>query len=114
MAGNEHYETLSLETRAFSSNNTLRSVDFHSDKKEEEPNLTETEKSCPESNSSKAFPDGGVQAWLTVIGSAACLFCSFGWVNAVGIFQDYYEETLLREYSASTIAWIPSLQGSYQ
>lgn len=27
------------------------------------------------------FPDGGRQAWLTVLGGWCCLFCSFGWVN---------------------------------
>ena len=28
----------------------------------------------------------------------------------IGTFQAYYEADLLKEYSASTIAWIPSLQ----
>lgn len=27
------------------------------------------------------FPDGGLKAWMTVLGGFACLFCSFGWVN---------------------------------
>ena len=26
------------------------------------------------------------------------------------MFQDYYEATILKEYSASTVSWIPSLQ----
>ncbi|KAJ3539296.1 hypothetical protein NM208_g5549 [Fusarium decemcellulare] len=30
--------------------------------------------------------------------------------GAIGTFQGYYEEVLLSEYSASTVAWIPSLQ----
>ena len=25
------------------------------------------------------FPDGGKDAWLCLLGSACCLFCSFGW-----------------------------------
>lgn len=58
-----------------------------------------------------SFPDGGSQAWLTVAGAAACLFVSFGWVNCVGIFQDYYQTHQLKEYSPSNVAWIPSLQG---
>ena len=58
----------------------------------------------------KSFPDGGAEAWLTVAGASACLFVSFGWVNCVGIFQNYYETNQLKEYSASNIAWIPSLQ----
>lgn len=35
-------------------------------------------------------------AWLTVLG--------------VGAFQEYYQNDLLKDYSSSTIAWIPSLQ----
>ena len=31
-------------------------------------------------------------------------------MTGVGVFQNYYESTLLSQYSASTIAWIPSLQ----
>lgn len=34
-----------------------------------------------------SFPDGGTKAWLTVAGSACCLFVSFGWINCVGVFQ---------------------------
>jgi hypothetical protein len=55
------------------------------------------------------FPEGGAQAWLTVAGSAAFLFVSFGWINLIGIFQQYYQETLLSDYTPSQIAWIPSL-----
>jgi hypothetical protein len=58
----------------------------------------------------KSFPDGGAKAWLAVAGSSACLFVSFGWVNCIGVFQDYYQTHQLREYSPSQIAWIPSLQ----
>ena len=58
----------------------------------------------------KSYPEGGAKAWLTVAGASACLFVSFGWVNCVGIFQDYYQTHQLREYSASEIAWIPALQ----
>ncbi|KAK9781096.1 putative Riboflavin transporter MCH5 [Seiridium cardinale] len=56
------------------------------------------------------FPDGGKKAWLSVAGASCCLFCSFGWINCVGIFQDYYQQNQLAAYSASQIAWIPSLQ----
>ena len=58
----------------------------------------------------KSFPDGGAKAWLTVAGASACLFVSFGWVNCVGIFQDYYQMNQLKNYSPSNIAWIPALQ----
>lgn len=60
----------------------------------------------------KVFPEGGAAAWLTVAGSSACLFVSFGWVNCVGVFQDYYQLHQLKDYTASEIAWIPSLQST--
>ncbi|KAF0644274.1 hypothetical protein FPSE5266_03389 [Fusarium pseudograminearum] len=55
-------------------------------------------------------PDGGLEAWLVVLGAWCTSFCSFGWINSVGAFQEYYQNDLLKEYSSSTIAWIPSLQ----
>ncbi|RAL12851.1 MCT family MFS transporter [Aspergillus homomorphus CBS 101889] len=55
-------------------------------------------------------PDGGVAAWSVVFGAWCAMFCSFGWINSIGTFQAYYETTLLPQYSASTIAWIPSLE----
>lgn len=57
-----------------------------------------------------SFPDGGLEAWLVVLGSFCCLFCSFGWINCIGVFQEYYQQNLLSQYSSSTIAWIPSCE----
>ena len=56
------------------------------------------------------FPDGGREAWLVVLGGWCCMFCSFGWINCIGIFQEYYQEHQLAAYSPSTIAWIPSME----
>ncbi|KAF1958903.1 MFS general substrate transporter [Byssothecium circinans] len=56
------------------------------------------------------FPDGGRDAWLCLLGAACLLFCSFGWLNCVGIFQSYYSQNQLRNHSSSQIAWIPSLE----
>ena len=57
-----------------------------------------------------SFPDGGPQAWLTVAAASACFFVSWGWINCIGVFQDYFMRVPLREYSPSTVAWIPSLE----
>lgn len=70
-------------------------------------------------------PDGGVRAWLALFSSWCMLFSTFGYINSrfaalfvfkgtnslpgIGTFQGYYEEVLLSAYSASTVAWIPSL-----
>lgn len=55
-------------------------------------------------------PDGGTWAWLCVLGAWCTSFCSFGWLNSIGAFQEYYQTGPLRDYSPSTISWIPSLQ----
>ncbi|KAI1957045.1 hypothetical protein LOZ58_005967 [Ophidiomyces ophidiicola] len=54
--------------------------------------------------------DHGLRAWLTVAGAWCCLFCGFGWVNAIGVFQEYYQTHQLRHYSTSSISWILSLE----
>ncbi|KAJ8075499.1 hypothetical protein PM082_021129 [Marasmius tenuissimus] len=58
------------------------------------------------------FPDGGLRAWLVVLGAALSSTVSFGYVNSWGVFQSYYEKTLLQDLSPSTIAWIGSVQYS--
>jgi len=56
------------------------------------------------------FPDGGVEAWLVVLGGWCALFCTFGLVNCVGVFEQYYVNGPLRQYSSSTVSWILSVQ----
>jgi hypothetical protein len=51
-------------------------------------------------------PDGGLKAWLCVLGGFCSLFCSFGWINCVGVFQSYYQTHQLASYAPSTIAWV--------
>lgn len=55
-------------------------------------------------------PDGGTRAWLVVAGAWCCLACSFGWITCIGVFQDYYVTHQLRQYSSSTVAWIPATE----
>ncbi|KAH9919157.1 MFS general substrate transporter [Epithele typhae] len=59
---------------------------------------------------SSPFPDGGLHAWLTVLGAFLALFCSFGQLNSFGTFQAVYEDHQLQHLPASTISWIGSLQ----
>ncbi|KAA1467658.1 MFS general substrate transporter [Dentipellis sp. KUC8613] len=58
------------------------------------------------------FPDGGLEAWLVVLGLLMRIFYRFGYVNTWGAFQDYYEHQLLQDTTPSTIAWIGSIQYS--
>jgi MFS family permease len=54
--------------------------------------------------------DGGRRAWMATFGSWWALFVTFGWINSLGVFQAYYEENLLSDFSPSAIAWIASTQ----
>ncbi|TFY71554.1 hypothetical protein EVG20_g1440 [Dentipellis fragilis] len=65
------------------------------------------EENASESN---GFPDGGLRAWLIIVGTMAANISTFGYVNTWGTFQAYYENTLLAGTSPSTIAWIGSIQ----
>ncbi|KAH8700976.1 major facilitator superfamily domain-containing protein [Talaromyces proteolyticus] len=56
------------------------------------------------------FPDGGFQAWFCIVGGFCTIFASMGWVNCIGVFQDYYQAHQLSSYSPSTVAWIPAAQ----
>lgn len=56
------------------------------------------------------FPDGGRDAFIVLAGGMCALFCTFGLINCVGVFQDYYYSELLKGYSPSAVSWISSVQ----
>ncbi|KAG8161198.1 hypothetical protein KVR01_009462 [Diaporthe batatas] len=56
------------------------------------------------------FPEGGFRAWLVVSGSAASMFCTFGYLTGFGIYQQWYSENQLKSYTQSDISWIGSVQ----
>jgi len=49
--------------------------------------------------------DGGREAWFTIAGAWMVTFCTFGYVNAFGVYQDYYTREFLAERSASDIRY---------
>ncbi|KAK0764675.1 hypothetical protein N5P37_002141 [Trichoderma harzianum] len=55
------------------------------------------------------FPQGGLEAWLVVFGGWCALFCTFGLINCVGVFEEYYVSDPLKEYSSSVVSWILSV-----
>ncbi|PWY71133.1 monocarboxylate transporter [Aspergillus sclerotioniger CBS 115572] len=102
-----------LQDRIHTSNHSLNSSPNNDKDNKIDPPSPDVEKNPPQSSSPWAAsppPDGGLAAWSVVVGAWCSLFCSFGWINSIGIFQTYYETTLLEGYSTSTIAWIPSLE----
>ncbi|KAN0083543.1 Major facilitator superfamily domain containing protein [Elaphomyces granulatus] len=64
----------------------------------------------PESALPAMHPQEGMRAWTVVAGAYCALFVSFGWINCIGVFQDYYQLHQLKNLSPSTVSWIPSLE----
>ncbi|KAG9047205.1 hypothetical protein FS837_002799 [Tulasnella sp. UAMH 9824] len=88
--------------------------DSYSDTKSEIVQTTDegdVEKTANPENSpdSDAPPDGGLAAWLVIFGCACGGFATFGFANAFGVFQAYYQDRIPGA-TQSTIAWIGSLQ----
>ncbi|KAI3333355.1 MFS general substrate transporter [Ustulina deusta] len=57
-------------------------------------------------------PNGGLQAWLHVVGGFMLFFNSWGLLNTFGVFQTYYESGALFDRSSSDISWIGSVQSA--
>ncbi|TFY78804.1 hypothetical protein EWM64_g5208 [Hericium alpestre] len=62
----------------------------------------------PVSTNPPPVKDGGLRAWCTLIGATLTLTCTFGYVNAFGVYQDLY--TREHAASASRISWIGGTQ----
>jgi MFS family permease len=54
--------------------------------------------------------DGGLRAWLQVVGGWCIAFNTWGVLNTFGIFQTYYESGALFTETSSSIAWIGTIQ----
>jgi hypothetical protein len=74
------------------------------------PAHTTTDDSGFEPHDHLELHEGGTRAWLTVVGSALVYFASFGFMNSFGYFQDFYQNDYYPRYTASTIAFIGTLQ----
>lgn len=55
------------------------------------------------------FPEGGLEAWLVVLGSFCAMLSVFGVINSSAVFESYFSIHQLSEYSSSQIGWIFSL-----
>lgn len=85
-------------------------VDNSSPRESSSQDLSDSEKGVEPASTQPVPPDGGATAWLVVLGAWCTAFCSFGWLNSIGVFQQYYQKVLLNDMSSSTVSWIPSLQ----
>lgn len=50
----------------------------------ESKNDSDTQTHIEEGHDAYKFPEGGFRAWLVVSGSAACMFCTFGYLTGFG------------------------------
>ncbi|KJZ75755.1 hypothetical protein HIM_04912 [Hirsutella minnesotensis 3608] len=57
----------------------------------------------------ETYPEGGLQAWLVVLGAWFAMVSSMGLMNTVGIFQAYTLSHQLQNYSEGTVGWIFSI-----
>ena len=55
------------------------------------------------------YPEGGLQAWLVVLGSFSGMAASFGLLNTVGTLQAYLSTHQLANYDPATVGWIFSI-----
>lgn len=57
----------------------------------------------------REFPDGGMQAWLVVLGSFFGLVPVFGLINSLGALESYISTNQLAKESSSLVSWIFSI-----
>ncbi|KAJ5715397.1 uncharacterized protein N7483_012578 [Penicillium malachiteum] len=49
------------------------------------------------------------RTWLVIFGAFTSLFCTVGFLNSFGVFEEYYAEVPLANQSESTIGWIGAI-----
>lgn len=52
------------------------------------------------------FPEGGLRAWLVVLGAFCASFSVFGIINSTAVLLDYFSANQLKDYSPDAIGWI--------
>jgi MFS family permease len=106
--------------------NASTSSHTHAAKPEEKDDHREKKTEVLE-DATLAFPDGGPQAWLNVLGGWLIMFAASGYVrclaavnyhcsdiclqiNSFGVYQDYYTRVFMTNKTPSEISWIGSFQ----
>ncbi|KAG5914257.1 hypothetical protein E4U42_000580 [Claviceps africana] len=57
----------------------------------------------------ETYTEGGLRAWLVVLGSWFALMSAMGLMNSIGVFQAYMSSHQLQGYSAGTVGWVSSV-----
>lgn len=53
-----------------------------------------------------SYPDGGLKAWLVVLGSFCAFFCALSFLNSIGVYQSWISTHQLSSESEGRIGWI--------
>jgi MFS family permease len=69
----------------------------------------ETKSETSRNDEEVTYPEGGLGAWLVVLGSFMGLVAGLGMMNTVGVYHAYIAEHQLAGYSESSISWIFSM-----
>ncbi|KAI9044843.1 oxalate/formate antiporter [Aspergillus affinis] len=59
------------------------------------------------------YPEGGLRAWLVVLGSWCAMIPSMGLLNSLGILHAWTNSHQLKDYSESSIGWIYGAYGFF-
>lgn len=87
------------------------SYDKQSDLAERNTSMDKDVDFRPTTPDTSTFPEGGWRAWSVVLGVWLTQFCTFGYTNAYGVYNDFYVRTYLATTSTSSqISWIGSVQ----
>lgn len=57
----------------------------------------------------ETYPEGGLRAWLVVLGAWLALLSSLGLMNTLATFQTYVTTHQLEDYNEGTVGWIFSI-----
>ncbi|KID95136.1 Major facilitator superfamily domain, general substrate transporter, partial [Metarhizium majus ARSEF 297] len=87
---------------------TIKTPDISGD--DEEKTLPPSPPPMPPADPAADIPNGGVQAWLHVLGAFMLYFNTWGILNTFGAFQTFYSSGTLFTQTSSNISWIGSIQ----
>lgn len=73
------------------------------------PNRSDDQEDDDDDDEEETYPEGGLRAWLVVLGSWMALVSSLGLMNTIGVLQSYVAQNQLSSYSEGTVGWIFSI-----
>lgn len=74
-----------------------------------EPHAGGLQRHATSGTETETYPEGGLQAWLVVLGAWLALISSLGIMNTLATFQAYLSEHQLSHYDEGTVGWVFSI-----